>query len=397
MAGKRGRGVNPQTEDPPEELLVLHLDDEDNSDPDAPQVEVSVDQHGRVAGVTGCVKSNAIDVRTKVTQNTLSPSSAEELVRDCEAAFVGDSFWLGVDDEPRCALELLARAVFKAHCDESVAKKFSPEKTGVEWWVQLRKDSGDDSEKKEQNEYNPLHEDDSNNPAGVSFHWDKDENLVDSYGVNIHPVISTVTYVTGCGAPTLVMDKTAPVMYEEIDLFRGVVTSAVLSHPEVGKHLSFDGRMLHGAPREMGRENLDENKLRVSFLVNIWLGHKPRDLDLFPEEGLTEFQQSSRVGGDGYHRWVKVANAMENEIKKKSPGEINNVAIDKSNNTSTERLEYAFGETGTEHLLEIPSTPGLKEWKKNGGTVGIVWKGESMCEVVVHPSQNLGKSKRRKA
>ena len=37
--------------DPPEELLVLHLDDEDASDPE----EVAIDSHGRVNGVTACV------------------------------------------------------------------------------------------------------------------------------------------------------------------------------------------------------------------------------------------------------------------------------------------------------------------------------------------------------
>ena len=37
--------------DPPEELLVLHLDDEDASDPE----EVAIDSHGRVKGETASV------------------------------------------------------------------------------------------------------------------------------------------------------------------------------------------------------------------------------------------------------------------------------------------------------------------------------------------------------
>ena len=101
--------------------------------------------------------------------------------------------------------------------------------------------------------------------------------------MNVHPAVSTVTYLGDAGAPTFVADKTPPVMYEELEAFRGAIGNAVLSHPETGKHLSFDGRMLHGAPRELAREG---SGLRVTFLVNVWLGHKPADVEPFPEEAL---------------------------------------------------------------------------------------------------------------
>jgi hypothetical protein len=61
------------------------------------------------------------------------------------------------------------------------------------------------------------------NAACAATRWDKDEDLVDDYGVNVHPAISTVTYLTDCGAPTLVLNHRAPMMYEDLDGFRGQV------------------------------------------------------------------------------------------------------------------------------------------------------------------------------
>ena len=308
-AGKRARAREPRPPDgdsppdPPEELLVLHLDDEDASEPE----KVAIDAHGRVSGVTACVTTrdaHVLDVRTKVATNALPRAAAADLVGDCEAAFVGDSFWLGLDAQPRCALEHLARAVFFAHA-RGCARRFDKAKTGAEWWVQLRRDTDERAGER----VNPLNPDDANHPAGVSFHWDKDESLVDAYGVNVHPAVSTVTYLGDTGAPTMVADKTPPVMYEELEAFRGAIGNAVLSHPEAGKHLSFDGRMLHGAPRELAREG---SGLRATFLVNVWLGHKPADVEPFPEEALGEFRAASR----GDEPWVRVARAMEEKIRR---------------------------------------------------------------------------------
>jgi hypothetical protein len=76
-----------------------------------------------------------------------------------------------------CVQESLARAVFRQHT-AAAAGGFDPARSGAEWWVQVR------------------HVDDGQGEA-VSFHWDKDEDLVDDYGVHVHPAISTVTYITG--------------------------------------------------------------------------------------------------------------------------------------------------------------------------------------------------------
>ena len=49
----------------------------------------------------------------------------------------------------------------------------------------------------------------------IGMHWDKDEDLVDQQGINIHPHLSTVTYLSDAGAPTLV-SKWRPVVLLDI-------------------------------------------------------------------------------------------------------------------------------------------------------------------------------------
>ena len=96
------------------------------------------------------------------------------------------SNWLAATAEPRCSLERLARAIFERH---TAGVAFDPATSGAEWWAQVR--GGGD-----------RHE-------GIEFHWDVDEHLCDVQGgggVHVHPHLSTVTYLSAHGAPTVVLD-----------------------------------------------------------------------------------------------------------------------------------------------------------------------------------------------
>jgi hypothetical protein len=64
--------------------------------------------------------------------------------------------------------------------------------SGAEFWVQVRECS------------------DSTTSKPIGFHWDKDEDFLDEDGVNVHPYVSTITYLGHQGAPTLILDKQAP-------------------------------------------------------------------------------------------------------------------------------------------------------------------------------------------
>lgn len=204
-------------------------------------------------------------------------ATIDELVRDCllvdSPLADGATFWLGADaaDAPRCALEELAAAIFQLHtrdCDD-----FDAETSGAEWWVQSR--------------------------PGLSCHWDKDEELRVAAGLFVHPQVSTVTYLTAgaAQAPTLVFEgMTVPSLARQghdnpADLPAAPECTAVCaSYPEVGKHVAFDGRLLHGVLREMAEPDGDAVEgagagasSRVTFLVNVWLNHRPKGVRPLPE------------------------------------------------------------------------------------------------------------------
>ena len=171
--------------------------------------------------------------------------------------------WLEPTDSPRCALEALALAVMRFH--RSACR-------GVEWWVQVR----------DMDESMPLH-------------WDCDEELHSRTGEHAAPYLATVTYLTSSGSPTLVM----PVATDSFGC--GVVEprsgdgdgdgdGVYVSFPIAGKHLAFDGRVLHGTqhdgqPWSQRRKERHADALgvtrpprRITVLVNVWMEHKPADV-----------------------------------------------------------------------------------------------------------------------
>ena len=224
--------------------------------------------------------------------STHPPVSVDDLVRDSllvdSPLTEGATFWLGADelDAPRCALEELAGAIFSFHTAPCESDDFDPELSGIEWWVQTR--------------------------SSLKMHWDKDEEMRVSAGIFVHPHLSTVTYLS-CGgdgsknaAPTVVLeDLTVPTLARHghsapADLPSAPRASAVcVSFPEVGKHIAFDGRFLHGVLQEVVPAAEDEGikaeiggaesggkggeGRRVTFLGNVWLNHRPKGVKPLPE------------------------------------------------------------------------------------------------------------------
>jgi hypothetical protein len=75
--------------------------------------------------------------------------------------------------------------------------------------------------------------------------------------------------------------------------------SVVFSHVRTGKHIVFDGRLLHGVPANpslrqnpetcLGKDDCTGPKtshvgLRVTFLVNIWLHRRPSKVSILPSD-----------------------------------------------------------------------------------------------------------------
>eukprot|EP00554_Chaetoceros_debilis_P015802 CAMPEP_0194119938 /NCGR_PEP_ID=MMETSP0150-20130528/41352_1 /TAXON_ID=122233 /ORGANISM="Chaetoceros debilis, Strain MM31A-1" /LENGTH=416 /DNA_ID=CAMNT_0038811817 /DNA_START=18 /DNA_END=1264 /DNA_ORIENTATION=- len=245
----------------------------------------------------------------------------DDLLFDCEItdfALLPRTFWMPANGmQPRCALEQCALEIFQKHVKDGV--EFDPITSGAEWWVQIRpsppagrynllpdKQSKDSSNS---NDNEDTKKDEDMETSGICFHWDKDEDLRIMMGGNmyIHPHISTVTYFSDIGAPTMALNY-------RVNIFTGEYESpseteaveAYFSWPKRGKHLSFDGKFLHAAPSnllkagewkkqisapaDVDAKDMDEKdrkkqlrrRRRTTFLVNIWLNYKPVNTNIFP-------------------------------------------------------------------------------------------------------------------
>ena len=289
-----------------------------------------------------------------------------DFLGDCERAFTaraketgeaysaGATFFVPAKMTPRCALEGLALDIFKAHTKglkEGV--HYDPDRSGAEWWTLVLEVSDKEGADKEgavaASPKNPISpppvaaaaaaaaavaaatsttaggksaaakkgkgndesddEDDDDEDDEVGMHFDADYGLEAQLpNYMLHPRVATITYLSDIGVPTLILDKVSPPPSDvSKSSLAGDISTGWLSHPDFGKHIAFDGRMLHGAPGtffpavEEEREEkspIKKMKLndgtpalgqpapgrRVTFLVNIWLNHCPIDADLLDAE-----------------------------------------------------------------------------------------------------------------
>lgn len=239
-------------------------DDSDDESEDTLELNIELDPDGRPEGVSGDVQYGfrSFDHLLDLDEHQLAA-----VRRACARAFTaratkggystGATYWLGAK-EMRAGggklqpLERLARHIFELHTANS---SFDEERSGAEWWTQYI--SAEDS---------------------IGWHWDRDYALEADHGISVHPAIATVTYFSDVGAPTLVFENAAPVLASDEPPSGARAFHA--SWPRAGKHIAFDGRWLHGAPDGVPAAPLRASDgaataRRATFLVNVWLNHKP--------------------------------------------------------------------------------------------------------------------------
>ena len=187
----------------------------------------------------------------------LGDEELERMLKTCRLVFALDgSSWMPSHETPRCFAERLAMAVFRHH---TVGCRFDPARSGAEWWAQVRQ-SGHHEE-------------------GIQFHWDTDEVAVERHNVNVHPHLSTVTYLSDSGAPTLVL-ACRNARRPSLTSAYGPIHEGALSWPKLWKHLVFDGQFLHGTVPSV---EYSKSGPRVTFLVNVWLNHRPSNCHRLPK------------------------------------------------------------------------------------------------------------------
>jgi hypothetical protein len=208
-------------------------------------------------------------------------SSAELIVDQCQAlvALSKDTFWVGHNDTPRCLLEKFALEIFAFHVHRLGLEV--DEHSGAEYWCQVKDLSVD-----------KTCDEDTSTAVGIDMHYDKDEFLAGASELGIFPDLSTVTYMTNnnISVPTIVMDCD---IEQEVET---PIDRSLLIFPKQGHHLSFSGTALHGAPGMLRQETpqaVASSSFRVTFLVNVWLRHKPIFCHKLPSQILSNILQSA--------------------------------------------------------------------------------------------------------
>jgi hypothetical protein len=198
-------------------------------------------------------------------------STREKIIQQAQilVQYSKDTFWIDKEEaassESLSILENLAYQLLLFH-----EKNDETCYLGAEWWVQVKEGQA----------------------STIEMHYDKDEGLAEAFGLGVFPTYSTVSYLTSGNAPTLIFPRS----YHEPT--ESALTHVHVSHPLVGKHLVFDGSLLHGVipSTEPPLTNIDqsllnnnENKgmqssiLRVTFLVNLWKDHQPMGVRVLPQ------------------------------------------------------------------------------------------------------------------
>jgi len=246
----------------------------------------------------------------------------QSLLLDCERIFTartkdegeaysaGETYFIPCQMTPRCALEELALQVFRHHTKSLPPGSYDPNQSGAEWWTLVLETplppNSDEFDKDEDDEGDD-----------VGMHFDADYGLESQVpDTMVHPRLATITYLSDIGVPTLILDQKSP----KIQSLERTVERGWLSAPRRGKHVAFDGRLLHGAPgyifpgygyKEDSNEHLNKKvKLdpaatnheiksqgkRYTFLVNIWLNHCPLDAEPLDEQVCKQMQTSRKDG-----------------------------------------------------------------------------------------------------
>ena len=202
---------------------------------------------------------------------------------------------------------------------------------GAEWWVQVKVIAS------AEDKTIPISTNHPSSVEAIDLHYDKDEEMAALFGIGIFPVLSTVTYLTEIknAPPTVIFSRRYDEVDDDIDPVG--IDDMFVSYPSIGKHVAFDGRLLHGAPSHpLLRRPLfqtgdaafqrgdasNEQSIRITFLVNVWVGHKPVGVAELPapiraaiHESTIDNDHCSDASGDDSMTFIQDAPAHEIHLK----------------------------------------------------------------------------------
>lgn len=221
-----------------------------------------------------------------------------DIEKECHAlaALSKETFWIDQYASPRCRLEAVAQQILRYHLTMSnIGDEYKT--VGAEFWCQVK---------------DPVSED--NIASGVDIHYDKDEFLSDQLEIGVFPAISTVSYLTAPAASAATI-----ILGNKINDPTGKgIHGCLLSYPHIHKHVSFDGRFLHGAPAALNKpvflhakkertagvnveaaakaSDVPASDKRVTFLVNVWFKHRPLEAASLSEDQVSALNAAGAEG-----------------------------------------------------------------------------------------------------
>ena len=344
---------------------------------------------GQVAGAAGACATDAAvwDALLPLRGDALNELRTSALLAAWPLA--AGAFWLPADAAPQNALEALASAIFQFHT-AGAEEPIDPATSGCEWWCNVTKSE-------------LL----SSGCGDIGFHFDKDERAYSEYGLVVQPLLSTVTYLTDDGAPTILLPH---VMLDEGTVVGGQYTrmadsgspsDALLVPPRAGRHLCFDGRWLHGAPAacrpprlplsaassevsgDIAKHSGDAYE-RVTFLVNIWINHRPGHLRRFTTSALVGHAQTipclrhrearrvpvaRRARWHGLHCPLGGMGGCKAGAREHSSWRVDGLS---SSGQTTGCHRFPLEQTAQPHELRLPAPPKLALMLRRGCVVRLV-------------------------
>ena len=214
----------------------------------------------------------------------------------------------------------------------------------------------------------------------------------------------------------MILEKVGTVMCK--DSFYGDTDVVYLSYPRPGKHISFDGRWLHGAPSSLepdsdsdddddddgdDEEEAEEDRgsssnkrqrtdppiapttRRITFLVNVWLNHQPLGSERYPADkvkhlsnhklpsnlvifsGTDDKQKQKRT--QGYpdtkaactvHKIAATVDGHQSKGKGKGRGKAGGTG-----SGNAHMMTWNFGEEDEHEIaMQIPAAADVENWKQ---------------------------------
>jgi len=351
MSGRRsweeaeGAEEDDVDEDGGDDGVVCDAEEEDSEEED---------EHLRVAlPSSGGAK---LEYEWRTWRSPLTQEGLEEhlpCVADAVASFSQRSYWLGASDEPVGRCERWAAAVFSAH---TRGVEFDPRTSGVEWWTQIR--TGNEPPSRD-----------------IGCHWDKDEQLCDDEGLQVCPHLATVTYLSSHGAPTLVLERPAPLEHEATAAEAyGPFPRVLVSHPRRGKHICFDGRLLHCAPAALCPRS-HRGRTRATLLANVWLNRAPRAIARAPPppppEKKKKKKKSGAAEGGGGEAEPSAALTLE-LLASDTRGDVERRRLRAGDAVDEPALELEFSQTmPREHVVRVPLPRGTSGGDGESSTLEV--------------------------